>query len=581
MNDYLTVARFLADDRMRTLPIACRLVPLDQWLVTHVDTSWKVKDIKHWILSKCNAWGSSTAPQPPRFRPASPVTFSTPSRRSSLDSGSWEETEEGDDDDWDVFAALEYSKDLHTSDSGLASDNINNTTTSSRSFRQQRTSVAPEHAATSARYTLFSFSSGYILEDEAYLAWYRPRPFELLELHRAGAIVPLPRSVYSAYVEPYFESPVLVSERPHGRRPGPEYTQVQVQVQAHAAEWKQRWAIIRNGVLNLCKDASSAPSHKFPIAALCAIGGPEQLGLASKGSSRIICSKFRRTVPAGRGADSDDASSSIPQAPWHPQDRRKRRSKTSSWVVLDMPGRSSYESILRVLHRLAPHPLTSSFLSTVGAPRTPLPSPSTASPISSTSPPSSSILPSTSSSTPPVQGPGPFGVQYPEWRLALCSRARHAGLGDVGPAMTLYLRAVTSNPGLAHFLHHLPRAPSISEGLRRQATAAHSRADSSSASSSVGSGSWTDELDGEDDVESEVEWDGWARDLSRRVERPPLPKLLTISNSSQEPSSGRSGTVSPSSPSSSSEYDSVDGAFTSRARALSYAPHPHQAYTNT
>ena len=93
------------------------IVPLDQWLITHVDTSWKVKDIKHWILSKCNAWGSSNGPQPPRFRPASPVTFSTPSRRSSLDSVSWAGTEEGDDDDdiWlDEDSEDELDAEYHT-----------------------------------------------------------------------------------------------------------------------------------------------------------------------------------------------------------------------------------------------------------------------------------------------------------------------------------------------------------------------------------------------------------------------------------------------------------------------------------
>ena len=50
-------------------------------------------------MSKCNAWGSTAAPQPPRFRPSSPVIFSGPSRRSSIDSSSFGGTEEGDGED--------------------------------------------------------------------------------------------------------------------------------------------------------------------------------------------------------------------------------------------------------------------------------------------------------------------------------------------------------------------------------------------------------------------------------------------------------------------------------------------------
>lgn len=199
--------------------------------------------------------------------------------------------------------------------------------------------VAPEHAQTSARYTLFSFSSGYILEDEADLSWYRPRPFELLELHRAGAIVPLPRAS-PQYLDPYFESQVNVSERPHGRRArvrnvgsaatGGVGDNPSQPAQTQTIEWKSRWAILRNGVLHLCKDANAPPSHKFPLAALLELGGPEKLGLASKASSRIICAKFKRTMAVSR-MNPDDT-----------QERRRHRvSKTTSWVVLDLPSLSS------------------------------------------------------------------------------------------------------------------------------------------------------------------------------------------------------------------------------------------------
>lgn len=66
-------------------------VPYDQWLVTHVDPAWKVKQVKLWILSKCltsvapspygnnndqeGLVGDEEMPPVPRYRPASPITF--------------------------------------------------------------------------------------------------------------------------------------------------------------------------------------------------------------------------------------------------------------------------------------------------------------------------------------------------------------------------------------------------------------------------------------------------------------------------------------------------------------------------
>ena len=109
-------------------------------------------------------------------------------------------------------------------------------------------------AALLSKYTLVSFSCGYILEDEGSLSWYNLRPFEILELHRVGGIVPLPRTGLS-YVDPYFETPVQISERPYPRRPRrPQKQTRSMEEQQHTVEWKARWAIIRDGVLNLCKD---------------------------------------------------------------------------------------------------------------------------------------------------------------------------------------------------------------------------------------------------------------------------------------------------------------------------------------
>ncbi|EJD01944.1 uncharacterized protein FOMMEDRAFT_134581 [Fomitiporia mediterranea MF3/22] len=599
MNDYATAAKFLAEDGMRTLPIACRLVPLDQWLVTHVDTSWKIKDIKQWILSKCNLWeDTSGAPQPPRFRPASPVTFSAPSRRSSLDSGSWGGTEEGaEDDDWDAFAAVDYNAELRASESGLTFDTAKSSlanaasehTVSTTSFYTpppptQRTSTERDFAAMSAQYTLVSFSNGFILEDDADLSWYRPRPFELIEVHRAGGIVSLPR-VGIAYAEPYFESPVRVSERPHGKRP----TRSSEDQQAHSAEWKARWAIVRDGILHLCKEAHSPPTHRFPISALNTLSSPEHCGLVvgDKASmTRVICAKFNRVSLSGSGVtgESDEMAS--------PGTQRKRKPKTSSWVILDLQTRSSYENLLRVLHRLAPHPLPSTFL----PPRTPASSPVIASSprqrTSSSDALSSPIL--EHGLAPPISAF--FGVQYPEWRLALVQRCRAAGRGAIGSALALaQANCLLASNGYCEMYHPLPRAPSISEGLRRCAEQTSMGSEDEGVgreSDSSGPHPWKaalsedDDEEGDDDVESEVEWEGWIRDLARRPTRPP-PLISTVSSGHKSISPGRSRAVSPSSPSSSeADYDYAESGGTARVRTFSYAPplrstSSHRARSNT
>ena len=50
-------------------------VPYDQWLVTHVDSSWKAKQVKLWILSKCLSVSPVTRPN--RGRSPSPITFAS------------------------------------------------------------------------------------------------------------------------------------------------------------------------------------------------------------------------------------------------------------------------------------------------------------------------------------------------------------------------------------------------------------------------------------------------------------------------------------------------------------------------
>lgn len=187
------------------------------------------------------------------------------------------------------------------------------------------------------------------------------------------------------------------------------------------------------------------------------------------------------------------------------------------------------------------------------SPKTPTPSPiAPASPTSS--PPPFSFAPPSQFSH--------FGVQYPEWRIAVFARARKAGLGDVGPAMAHYIFGGATET--EHYYHDLPRARSISEGIRRHA------ADGDF--TSTASVPWMEEVEeglDEDDVESEVEWDGWTRDLQRRGERPPLARGTTITSATNGKGKSRPVAVSPSSPSSSSDYE---GTGVVRTRAMSFVP---------
>lgn len=50
-------------------------MPTDQWFTSRVDRTWKVIDLKLWLLSK--ALPHSTLPLPQSFRPSSPVTFAS------------------------------------------------------------------------------------------------------------------------------------------------------------------------------------------------------------------------------------------------------------------------------------------------------------------------------------------------------------------------------------------------------------------------------------------------------------------------------------------------------------------------
>ncbi|KAF9223456.1 hypothetical protein BS17DRAFT_734300 [Gyrodon lividus] len=526
------------DNYRPLVPIACRFIPYDQWFLTHLDDNWKVKQVKHWILSKCNLIQS---PDPPTQRPVSPITFasSVRTRRSvdSLDDGYYED-DENDDDSEDELPLRHPESPRQTIYSRLAMKPSSSTKT-----------VQPGSSPLVDQYTLISFSTGTILEDDFTLSWYNFRPYELLEMHRFGTVVSLPRDVMPEYIQPYFEAKVRALravwspktrrfEAPrhdtqhelHGSK-GKEKLGVRLDAfspkstssqpdrrRKTKVDWKDRWVVINQGILTLCKEqVGNAPVHQFSLATLRALRGADALERACSiiAEQRVLCIKFRTiqsdpvvavaspppsapSSPIVEGWKTDmhqvtaslsggsSASGSKPRKSSIMHDPDDICRGEGEWVVLDMLDDHAFSSILRILHRYAPHPISSSFL------------------------PSSSIITvanhwdgvSSPAITPLVYSSPYDAVPYPEWRINTVENARKAGMGDVGKPMAWVL---WTEKGLGDSLLGNIRQ-------QRQAFSQEMRYKTSTIPSDIYPGSEEDRSDDE----SEIEWEGWTRDLERQ-----------------------------------------------------------------
>ena len=224
-------------------------VPYDQWFLTHIDDTSKVKQAKLWLLAKCNLVQS---PGSYTQRSVSPIVFAPTVRaRSSLDS-----LDDGYNED------DEYSDPPHPI----------------YPHRDPKPSP-PRSSPLVDQYTLLSFSTGSILEDEFALSWYSLRPYELLEMHPVGTVAPLQRHVLAEYVQPYFQAKVRVLRAVWNHRSGrfeaPRFDEHSghkaMDKLAHSfstkssssqsekkrktkVDWKARWVVIHQGILFLCKE---------------------------------------------------------------------------------------------------------------------------------------------------------------------------------------------------------------------------------------------------------------------------------------------------------------------------------------
>lgn len=276
----------------------------DQWLLTTFDVSWKVSELKQYVLSKVTGKdGGGQQYFPPRNRPVSPITFASsgPSRHSldhPADVMDEEEEEEEENDD-DVFLIDGRHPRLNRSDRD----------------RERAPSPPPTH-----HHSLIAFSTGQLLEDDYSLSWYRLHSNELLELHPPGAIISLSRDGMSEYIRPYIELKVkalrVVSHEDskpagmdgakirrtrdaggHPRSPTERAAPSLRKRKKTKLEWKERWLIVHHGVLNLYRNKNdSAPAHSCALDSLSTLGSPNSVLRgpdASLPSPHVICAKFR------------------------------------------------------------------------------------------------------------------------------------------------------------------------------------------------------------------------------------------------------------------------------------------------
>lgn len=200
----------------------------------------------------------------PRYRPISPITFANVNKTSVIDHIDGSTEYDGDSDGLSGFEAIESSYGSHKLRPRTAGSHTLRPSISNADDGQQQRNESTKQLST--RYTLLTFSTGQILEDEFLLSWYNLRPYELLELHLAGAVVGLPREVMLDYVKPYFmakvkalrkegdllyEGSMRIQQAGKGQSYSPD-TSMRKKGKIKL-EWKERWVIIHQGVLNLCK----------------------------------------------------------------------------------------------------------------------------------------------------------------------------------------------------------------------------------------------------------------------------------------------------------------------------------------
>ncbi|PIL28604.1 hypothetical protein GSI_08646 [Ganoderma sinense ZZ0214-1] len=274
----------------KSLRIASRLVCRDQWLVTHVDPSWPVSTLKLFLLRKFSGIVSDPDDNP-RAIPVSPRK----ARRRSLSpiTGSEDSGDLDFDDDVNITKAFtdahRYKYTARPSTSSIADS--------------ATPPADPKHDPNA--YVLLTFSTTQILEERFSLSWYGIHADELLELHPTSvSFVSLPRGTLDAYIAPYFAARVWALRIVgHGsdekENDGPDTGRQSVRDKREkkkiAVEWKERWAIIHQGMFSLCKERHEAV--EFAVLAREALL-PSASSFLGTSSSNALCTGSESVAPS-------------------------------------------------------------------------------------------------------------------------------------------------------------------------------------------------------------------------------------------------------------------------------------------
>ncbi|KAI5998728.1 hypothetical protein EDD15DRAFT_193135 [Pisolithus albus] len=510
-----TLSSMLQEER-RSIPISCRFVPYDQWLLTHIHNDWSIKQVKHWILSKCNL---VRTPDVPQQRSLSPIFFASPCSRTGYTLGQYDEAEEGDSlrSDKDSLGESLFANPRPRPSNKLGNNRLVD------------------------QYILIAFSTGRVLENDHILSSCNLRPYELVEMHRSETIAPLHREVTSEYVQPYFHARVralLAAWNPKAGRFKPPGKTTEHQLGGHSRkrefpvtlrwkpklEWKDRWVVIHKDILSLSKDESGvSPRHQFSLATLKALRGADSLqrACAIVADQRVICLKFRTIHPitlamtapsttSSEGWKTDTSKTTSGQlSSGSDKATEKRRLKKSArqpynpddicrgegeWVVLDMLDDYAFANMLRVLHRYAPRPVSSSFLPSAEL---------------------GNCLP-TVPTTLSQDGCSHKSIPYPEWRIDVTETARKACAGNITKPLSwtfwtdMGCTSSLSESSGSRFRNKPWQDTHLQNGVIPDCY----RVGSESIAESV-----LDETDSDSnsELDSELEWEGWMNDLNRQT----------------------------------------------------------------
>lgn len=257
------------------------VVPNDQWLVTHLNPSWKISEVKQWLLAKCLPTLFTPPldiPRPAQKRAVSPITFA---RRDEID-----DNEEGHPDAYHEELGYEDDEALFSED--VLQDRYKYVPPrQAASSNQSGTTLKSTTSTSLLQFALLSFSTGQILEDHYPLSWYTVYPHELLELHLHNSIVKLPRENIEEYVKPYFEARVwalrVIAKDDDGSlaisRAAEKSTRAAADTAEHEKDrmlrkrrtklqWQEKWVVIHRGLFQLCKDRNVRASQLFAVSSV-------------------------------------------------------------------------------------------------------------------------------------------------------------------------------------------------------------------------------------------------------------------------------------------------------------------------